>query len=236
MPYYNRKRIGERLNFSTEFVDIVENDPVISERMRVFNYNSERLLEVRQMINTAASRDRDQRVKLGQQTAATSVLKELVRGMRLTFSSDRKIARTLLRGNETLYNELRLGVKMDGSKEVFLQQARHFYEQAFVHEEVTTLFDTHFNITPELFVSRMKDLDVVEEAMRLQQVRVGETRTATRLRNEAMKELDSWMNVVIGVARQVFREEEDLLLRLGVEVIRKPRGVSRVEASRDTEV
>ena len=224
MPYYNKKRIGERLNFSTEFIDIVETDPVISERMRVYNYIPERLVEVRQMIDTAASRDRDYRAKLGQQTAATGMLSDLVRGMRLTFSSDRKIARTLLRSNEILYNELRLGVKMDQSKEVFLQQARHFYEQAFAHEEVTSLFQNHFNITPALFVNRMKDLDTLEEAMRMQQVRVGETRTATRLRNEAMKELDTWMKVVIGVARQVFKEEEDLLLRLGVEVVRKPRG------------
>lgn len=229
MPYYNRKRIGERLNFSTEFIEIVETDPVISERMRAYNYVPERLVEVRQMIDTAASRDRDQRAKLGQQTAATGVLKQLMRGMRLTFSSDRKIARTLLRSNEILYNELRLGIKLEYNNEVFLQQARHFYEQVFAHEEVTTLFQDHFNITPDLFTSRLSDLDAVEEAMRVQQVRVSETRTATRLRNEAMEDLDTWMNVVIGVARQVFKGEEDLLFRLGVEVIRKPRAVSSDE-------
>lgn len=226
MPYYKQKRIGERLNFSTEFIDIIETDPVISERMRVYNYVPERLVTAREMIDAAASRDRDQRVKIGQQTAATGTLRDLLRGVRLTFSSDRKIARTLLRDNQILYNELRLGIKMDRSKEVFLQQARHFYQHTFAHEEVSRSFQERFNMTPEVFESRLSDLDELEAAMKLQQIRTGEARTATRLRNEAMDELDTWMNVVIGVARQVFKEEEDLLLRLGVEIIRKPRRVN----------
>lgn len=235
MPYYSTKRIGERLNVARELINIVETDPVISERMSEFNYVAERLVVGRQLVDKAAQLDRDQRARLGQQTAASRTLEELVRGVRQTFSSDRKITRTLLRDNARLFKELRLGIKMERKNEVFLQQARHFYEQVFAHDEVTTLFQTQYNITPEVFDNRVRDLDAMEEAMLVKQVRIGETKTTLRLRNEAMKELDVWMKGVIGVARYLFKDETDLLVQLGVGVKTKTKKAKKAETTEGSE-
>ena len=223
MSYYKQRRIGERLNFAKEFIALIETDPVISERMGQFNYSTERLAEGRALIAAAVRVDLDRRVKIGQQTAATGALNDLLHEMRLTFNSDRKIARTLLRNDKQMAGELRLVIATDTNRAVFLQQARHFYEQVFAHESVKNLFLTYFNITPEVFDGRMQNLEALESAMQVQQERIGEARVATQVRRNAMKELDNWMAAAILVARQVFKDDKSWLVKLGIEQSRKKK-------------
>ena len=64
----------------------------------------------------------------------------------------------------------------------------------------------------------MNKVNGLEEAMRIQQIRIGEAQVATQKRREAMKELDTWMSSFIGVARQVFKEDPKQLKKLGLVV------------------
>ena len=221
MAYYKNKPIGERLNAARELINIVQTDPDISERMNRFNYGAEALAEGLGMVDVAARLDLDQRDVLGRQAAATGVMNDTLREVGVTFSSDRRIARNLLRSNKNLYAELRLGIRKENRKGKFLQQARHFYEQVVAREELMALFLDRYRIPAEVFAERLADLNTLEAAMQLQQLRIGETRVAFSKRKAAMQELDTWMGAIIGVARQAFKGEEEQLKKLGVETVRR---------------
>ena len=218
MSYYMNKRIGERLNYSAESIEVAQTDPEISERMALYNFGPDQLAEGLRRATLAADREVEQRIQIGKQAAATSNLNAVERMVRSLFNADRRLARVLL-GNETLlYTELRLNLNTETKREVFLQQARHFYQEVVAHEEVTTLFLSQFNMSKETLEDRLNKVNGLEEAMRIQQIRIGEAQVATQKRREAMKELDTWMSSFIGVARQVFKEDPKQLKKLGLVV------------------
>ena len=218
MSYYMKKRIGERLNYSSESIEVAQTDPEISERMALYNFGPDQLAEGRRRTTLAASRELTQRIQLGKQSAATNYLNEMERKVRSLFNADRSLTRVLLSSESPLYFELRLNLNTEAKREVFLQQARHFYQEAIAQEDIATLLLSEFSMSKETLENRLTKLDDLEEAMRIQQVRIGEAQVATQKRREAMKELDTWMSSFIGVARQAFKEEPKQLKKLGLRV------------------
>ena len=215
--YYNQQNVASRLNFSGESLTIAQNDAVIAARLALFNYGPDRLASGIQLHLNAESAETNVRVALGRQSAATKALNAILRDLRIKYGTDRRIVKELLKGNEEMYAELRLGVRLARKRQELLRQAKHFYEQVIANEEVASLFTTRYNLTPDVFEARQQDLTALEEAMRTQQVRIGEARKAAQVARATMRELDTWMSEFIGVARQAFRGDEAQLKKLGVQ-------------------
>ena len=229
MKYYSTKSIPARLTHAEEIITTVAVDESIRGRLEATGYTESRFQEVQGLLEEAQRLETNQQVQLGKQTSATSTLNELTQVIRLKFVGDRRIARYVLKRDPVLTEELRLHLNTKKSREALIRQMTHFYEEVVKYPELMVRLTAEYNLTAELFASRREEIGALIQAIQVQQYRVGLTRVATQERQEAMKELDTWMSAFIGMARQVFRGEEANLQKLRIHVQPRSRRVVQDE-------
>lgn len=218
MTYYARKNIPERLMQVHTIIKTVTEDETIRNRLAKKGYREREFSEVQELLENAQRQETNQKVELGRQTAATRTLKSLTKSMLLKFIGDRKTVRHMLSDDRALFEELRLHIKTQKSKEALIRQMIHFYEEVIKHPALMERLASEFNLTADLFRLRLKDVGLLMEAFHTQQYRIGLYHVATRNRQQAMKHLDSWMSAFIGMARQAFRSEKESLAKLSIHV------------------
>ena len=225
MTYYSNNSIPERLSQAEDIIKTVSLDEMIRSRLAERGYTESHFTDMQQLLGNAKKLETNQQVQLGKQAAATSVLNALTQAIRLKFVGDRKIVRFVLKGNNALIDELRLRILTKRGREALVRQMTHFYEEVVKQEGLMTTLSSGYNMTPELFVSRMAEISALTDAMQQQQYQIGQARVATQQRREAMAELDAWMSAFIGTARQAFRGDEENLKKLRIHVRSKARPI-----------
>ena len=233
MKYYGKKNIPERLSHAEEMIKSVSVDEALGRRLATVGYTDVQFTRVHNLLAVAQRLETNQRVQVGKQTAATHRLIARTQSMRLKFVGDRKIVRHVLKGNPSLSDELRLHIKTQKGREALIRQMTHFYESVVAHEVLMGELAREYNLTAALFAVRLQDVSVLAAAMQAQRYQIGQVRVATRDRQEAMEQLDRWMAAFIGMARQVFRGEEENLRKLRIYSRRRSRSIS---ISGDSEV
>ena len=222
MTYYARKSIPERLMQASTIIRTVAVDESIRQRLARKGYKETEFSEMLGLLESAQRHETNQQIQLGRQTAATKALKALTKSMLMKFVGDRKIVRHVLKGDPALFNELRLHIKTQKSKEALIRQMSHFYEEVVKHSALMERLASEFNLTAVLLRRRLEDVGTLMNAFHTQQYQAGQYHMATRDRQVAMKKLDTWMSGFIGFARQAFRGEEEYLAKLSIHVKRKP--------------
>ena len=218
MKTYNQSNIPERLDQAQEILAIAQSDPEISTVLADYGFAEARFAHGTQRLEAASLRETDQRAQLGAQVNATRTMNALLGSLRKKFRTDRRVAQTVLRDNPDLYQELRLHIKTATSREGFIRQAIHFYQEILVHADVMTALASEYNLTDAVFTARQEELNRLLEARQTQQLMKGKTQVATQQRRAAMKELDDYMNELIGVAKVAFKYNERQLRKLGLAV------------------
>ena len=219
MTYYLARSISERLNNAREIIDIVQSDPELSEPLAQLGYSKKEFSDGAQRLEAASTMEVNQEAMLGAQVAATETLVQAIKAMKCSFSTDRRILQELLKSRRALYEELRLHLRMKRGRDAFVRQATHFYELAVSHAEVRTLLLAEYTLTPEVFFApRQAQLNLLLEAMRIQQYRIGQARVATQQRRQAMQDLDTWVRAFIHTARFAFQDNKRQLRKLGLTV------------------
>ncbi len=216
MKYYVKKNTPERLSQAEELIASVSIDEELRIRLAAVGYSETCFARVNELLEVAKRLETNQQVQLGKQTAATSTLIARTQSMRLKFVSDRKITRHVLRGNPALFEELRLHIKTKKGREALIRQMTHFYEEVIMYDALMSELAEEFNLTVELFKTRLEGVNRLMQAIQIQQYQKGVFRTVTHERREAMKQLDTWMTRFIGMARQVFYGEEENLRKLHI--------------------
>ena len=218
MKTYNQSNIAERLNQAQEIIALAQEDPEINTVLAEFGFIESRFNDGAIRLEAASSRETEQRAQIGAQMAATRTLNELYTAVRRKFVTDRRVAQTVLRDNPELYEELRLHLSISQTREGFIRQAIHFYQEIMVHTDVMNALASEYNLSETVFAARQQELNALIEARQTQQLMIGKSRVATQLRRAAMKELDIYMNELIGVARVAFKNNERHLRKLGLAV------------------
>ena len=218
MKTYNQSTIPERLDRAKEILTLAQSDPEISTVLANYGFVEARFADGVFRLDAASSRETDQRAQLGAQVTATRTMNTIYSSMLTKFRTDRRVAQTVLRDNRELYEGLRLHLSIDESREGFLRQAIHFYQEIMAHSEVMTALTNEYNLTEAVFTARQADLEALQEARRQQQLMIGKAQVATQQRRAAMDELDAYMNELIGVAKVAFKNNERQLRKLGLAV------------------
>lgn len=225
MKYYGQKSIPQRLVQAEEVITNVAIDEYLRTRLASTGYAEDEFVEVQQLLENAQLLETNQQVQLGKQTAATNELKVLTQAIRLKFVGDRRVVRFVLKDNISLYEELRLQINTKNGREALLRQMQHFYEEVVKHEALIAQLTDSFNLTAELFASRLQEVAALFQAIQVQRYQIAQVRVATRDRQDAMQLLDDWMSAFIGVARQTFRKDEENLKKLQIFTQPKSRSV-----------
>ena len=231
MKYYSSKSIPARLTHAEEIITTLSIDEALRERLAATGYTESELQVVQGLLDEAQQLETNQQVQLGKQTSATTALNEATQIIRLKFVFERRICRHVLKKDTLLFEELRLHLKTKKSRDALIRQMTHFYEEVVKYPELMARLSAEYNLTVELFATRREEVGALVQAIQKQQYQVGLVREATQERQEAMKQLDAWMSVFIGIARLIFRGEEANLQKLRIHVQpRSRRKVSEDEA------
>lgn len=218
MKTYNQRNIAERLIQAQEIIALAQSDPEINSAMADYGFLEARYADGTRRLASASARETDQRAQLGAQVNATRIVNGLFSSLKNKFLTDRRVVQTVLRDNRELYENLRLHLSISPSREEFIRQAIHFYQEIMVHEEVMAALASVYNLTADVLTSRQQELNALLEARQAQQLMKGKSRVATLQRRTAMKELDVYMNELIGVARVAFKDNQRQLRKLGLAV------------------
>jgi len=158
-----------------------------------------------------------QDVEYGNQVAATQTLAGIADEIRSRLIVDRRIALTALKSLPGLMRQLRLTGPVSGLNEGLYNQASHFYTELLNNEEALEKMAV-YGTTTEMLTIRLDLVTAMGEAMKEQQIRIGQAQLITAQRREAMQKLDTWMSRFIRAARLAFLDEPKELKKLGIYV------------------
>ena len=218
MKYYPEKTIAERLDQSRETLNNVRTDTEMLDILAGFGYGEVEFTEGSRRLEVARQLDIDQQVHIGAQVSATAVLDDLYRAIRRQYVDDRQLVRNILRDDRELFTGLRLHLRIRPSRDGFILQATHFYDEVVTHSSVQQALTGRYQIPAVSFDRQRGQLVLLTEAIDAQQQRIGQAQVTTVLRREAMKELDTWMLDFIRTARLAFRGNSRHLRKLGITV------------------
>lgn len=221
MKTYKQSTIAERLDRAKEILTLAQSDPEISTVLANYGFVEARFSDGTLRLDTASLRETDQRAHLGAQVTATREMNAQYSSMLTKFRTDRRVVQTVLRDNRELYEGLRLHLSIEDSREGFLRQAIHFYQEIMAQADVMTALADEYNLTEAVFTARQSELEAFQEARQQQQLMIGKAQVATQQRRAAMDELDTYMNELIGVAKVAFKNNERQLRKLGLTVALK---------------
>lgn len=218
MPLYSSLSIFERLYVSKETLVIIQEDPLISAKLFEFGYSPARLEEGLSIQSAAQLATRQREDYFGQQLLATKARNELFRKIRSQFTADRRIVREVLAKDRASYQKYGLNTQVQDSRETVITQAQLFYNEVLISDSLLEALQIQFMMPAALFQQRLAQLTTLEEAMLKQQVQQAEAKLMTRRKREAMHKLDTWMGMLIAIARRAFRDDPKQLEKLGISV------------------
>ena len=215
--YYSSKSIPRRLITAREAIEIVQSEGAISERMSVVGFTPAEMTSGQTYQQDAERLHSTQDVEYGNQVAATQTLAAIADDIRSRLIVDRRIALTALKSLPGLMRQLRLNGGVAGPNEALYNQASHFYSELLNNEEALERMAV-YGTTREMLTIRLDLVTAMGEAMKAQQIRIGQAQIITAQRREAMQKLDAWMSRFIKAARLAFLDEPKELKKLGIHV------------------
>ena len=215
MKNYLDRIIPERLTFSRESIQIVQNDPVLSQLFAENGYPAERLSQGLTYQEAARDLQIDQQVEYGNRIEATDEVVTLYQAVRKDLGQLRTLARFALERTPGLYEQLNLRGAVKFNRTELLQQGRHFYQEVRTNEDALTAL-AGFGITLERLDEATARLDALAAAMQQQQLQRGEAILATQRRQQAMRRLDDWMIQFVFVAKRILKDDPKQLEKLEI--------------------
>lgn len=212
---YSKLNLTQKLTFIEEAITIALNDTALSETLAQFGMTQDHLsngLSLREQLGVL---DQSQQAEFGKRVRMTSRVDELYERVSSALRKDRAIVLAVLRDTRGVDNQLGLKGRLRRSREGLLRQSRNFYNEVLADADLKTLLEP-YNFTEETILERLIDVESFANVMMDQQVQRAESLIATRKREDAMAQLDSWTAQFLGIARQAFREDREQLTKLGI--------------------
>lgn len=215
--YYSRKSIPKRLITAREAIEIVKEEPGIGERMSVVGFTPVEMTSGLVYQQDAERLYSTQDIEYGNQVAATQTLRDIADAIRSRLIVDRRIAKTALKALPGLVRQLRLAGPIAKLNEGLYNQASHFYTE-LQSSKVAQERMAEYGTMTEMLSIRLSLVADMGEAMKAQQIRIGQAQLTTAKRQAAMRKLDIWMSRFIKAARLAFYDEPKELKKLGIYV------------------
>lgn len=203
---------NERIGWSKTVIDTALSNPSIQKQIAKFGISKEDLLSGKARVDEVIQLGATQLKEKGDSYDATDELNAIRTEAKELFAKHVADARHALRNERGQWEALGLEGRRKNDFFEWLAQAEMFYNN--VAPIMPTL--KKYNVTDaEIAEARMLLIKVVE-AYQKRNREASEAKVATRLRNDAIRELDSWMKRFKQTAQLAFADEPQHLETLGL--------------------
>ncbi len=211
----NNNTIDGALLFAQNAISNAQNQPVLKPYLEEYGYTEEKLGKGDSLYKKADERHQVQKKEYGDQFEATSDLDLAKAKTTKVYKKHLGIARIALGDQPGAVNALQLAGRRKRTLSGWLSQVKAFYANAINTPSVLETL-AEYNITKEkLEAAQQLALDC-EAKYNAQLKEKGEAQNATKMRDQALDELDKWMSDFTGIAKIAFEENPQYLEMLGI--------------------
>lgn len=190
-------------------------DPGLAPLLANYGYDSPVLEQGRALCEQVRALQHAQEREYGEQYAATAAVKVARERAEASFAAMQRLTRVALRGERGISEALGLKSAGKTGHASWIERARRFYTNALAHPELLEKL-ARFNVTHEQLETGRQQVDVLEQARRVQEREHGQALNATRARDEAVVALERWIQEFLVVAQAATIQRPDLRITLGL--------------------
>ncbi len=210
MSYHS---ISKTLATANTYIENTQAQPEILRKMGLQGFNLKRIQEGTALKNHALLLHTQKTERYGEKQNLAAQLKDHEQQAHETFMDHVGMVKFAFRKDELTLNEFNVD-KISKKINEWPMQASYFYTKATAY--VGTL--APFGLSAEALSQGQAMVEAVAGARNKRLVRKGEAEEATRLRDESIKALKSWMHDFRTIARVALKDSPQLLESLGINV------------------
>lgn len=214
MPTKPSRPLADRLKQATVVYTNVTADPEIAPRLAELGFGAARLARGRALLDAALDAVARQTAARAAARAATAQAREAERTLRATFQMLAQLCRAVLDNPGHLVS---IAVDRPAPRRVapLLTAAAALFHNIPEHPEIAARV-AEFGFPPARLAAERGKLDALQTALQAQAAASAEAHLATRLRDEALAELERELRLLRQIARLALAAQPHLLETLGI--------------------
>jgi hypothetical protein len=212
---FSKKTIEEKLILYQLALKNAQEDEEVRTLVANYGYDAAKLNHAMGLYSAADALTREQKAKYSAQFETTRAFHILLEECGPIFEEHYGLARIAFRKAPSNYNMLGLKTPVKRTYPGLIAQAKDFYHNSLNHPSVVEAL-AGFGVTLEslqaakLLVAQVETAYVEKERART------EAQYATRLRNEAFRQLKEWMDEFLGVCQFALNVKPELIEKVGI--------------------
>ncbi len=212
---FSKKRISSLLESSKIALNVAMNDEEIKNALLTYNFDEARLNEGLELYNKASQLAADQKKEYGEQYSAREEFEKVFEEGNDIFLEHSRFSRLAFRNNANKLAKLGIGGPRPTTITGWLDQAKSFYKNALSDEELISNL-SRYAITKEKLEAGQQLIINVEESKVSHNIEMGEAQQSTKLRNDAIEELDFYISELFTVAEFSLKDKPQQVEKLGI--------------------
>lgn len=207
--------ISEQMLDTKVSLDNATSDPDIKQALAPFNYDDNRMAQGRTLYDNAAALIAKQKKEFGEQIEATGDLEAKWAAAKTPYAIAHKVSKIAFKDDPGALKKLMVDGKRKQSLSGWLEQAGVFYTNLLADESLIAKMAT-FGYNRKKLENEAMQVKAVADANSKQEAEKGDEVRATRLRDQALDQLDEWMSDFMKIANIALDGQEGLKKKLGI--------------------
>lgn len=214
-PRRPRLSIDARLAAAQIAIDNALSDAALQTALARYGYNAARIKQGKELYTAVLELNHGQKVQRGEQFAATSARRDVLKQADATYTRLFKVARIAFRHDRNAAMALGLDGARKQTLSGWIGQARQFYTNALASPSLLAKLGT-FGITSEILEDGQAEVTAVEMANAHQKQERGAAQASTEARDAALRALEAWHTDFIAIAKIALEDQPQLLEKMGI--------------------
>ena len=212
---YSKLNLENKIGFALKVITVAQNDVDLSELFAGYGYTPEQFAIGREYHDAVQQLLIEQKTLYADRLVATRRVRA---ASKVVYANLKEIRQLVLLGQGTefdAYEKLGLNRRLTQKRDPMIQLARLLYETVLTDETVMAKLE-QYSVTREKLESYQANIVTLLDAIAVQHHQRGIAKRATARRVAATRKLDSWMRQFIGIARQLLKNDQNSLERMGL--------------------
>ncbi|MBU1537992.1 hypothetical protein KKF84_21950 [Myxococcota bacterium] len=209
---YKSAKVPRRLAFAQTAINVAMKNKAVSRALVLLGYDDEKMDEGNRLLNYAMKMQGS--LEMDDRPETPAAIEERFKKDRDRFWELKTVATVALKLKHQLIIDLFIDRPIDTTIAGFFRQAEHFYD-AIIGNTIITRELARFNIDDNTLIEAKIHLEKTQDAYKEHFSELGDALNAVRIRDDAMKSLDSWMEDFITISQVALRKSPDLLAEMG---------------------
>jgi len=192
----------------------VEKQPQLNAAMAEVSYTKEKIEEGRALLQNAMKVYLSNKKEDEERNISFDKFHAIAERIHDTYTSHRKKAKVVFMEEPLTLNRLKIDSAIPSSYVKKTEAIKHFYTELAMDTGLTEQLSI-FKITPDLITDTLHDVENMEQARAIYLKEKGESQDATKMKDAALGELETWMRRFYAIAKIAMEDRPQLLESLG---------------------